>query len=95
MGEATAFHASSMTSTLRFGHHGRGNGFPCLLDDKHLAVLLDTHLLDENVHDNKRHQWKQQWIILNGINLKDDEGLIKERRIQILVQGTLMTASPI
>ena len=34
-------------------HHWRSNGFPCLFNDKHLAVLLDTHLLDENIHDDQ------------------------------------------
>ena len=51
-------------------HHGGGNGFPCLFDDKHLSVLLDTHLLDEHIHDNERNQREKKRVILDGVNLK-------------------------
>ena len=34
-------------------HHGRCDGFPRLLDDEHLAVFLDAHLLQKHVHDDK------------------------------------------
>ena len=44
-------------------HHGRGDGLPCLLNDEHLSVLFDAHLLQEHVHDDERHQWKKQWIM--------------------------------
>ena len=34
-------------------HHGRCDGFPRLLDDEHLAVFLDAHLLQKHIHDDK------------------------------------------
>jgi hypothetical protein len=61
---------------------------------KHLSVLLDTHLLDEYIHNDQRNKREEQWVILDGVNLKDNEGLIKQCRIQIFIQGlVVITAS--
>ena len=76
-----------------FRHHGRGDGFPCLLDDEHLSVLFDAHLLQEHVHDDERHQWKKQWIILDTVDFEDDEGLIKQTAVHILIQCHIVAAS--
>ena len=76
-----------------FRHHGRGDGFPCLLDDEHLSVLFNAHLLQEDVHDDERHQWKKQWIILDTVDFKDNEGLIKQAAVHILIQRHIVTAS--
>src|SRR5574344_2311236 len=74
-------------------HHRGGNGFPCLFDDQHLAVLLDAHLLDEDIHDDKGDKRKQERVILYGVNLKDNEGLVKQLRVQVLIEGQFMAAS--
>ena len=76
-----------------FRHHGRGNGLPCLLDDEHLSVLLDAHLLQEHVHDDECHQWKEQWIILDTVDFEDDKGLVKQTAVHILIQRHIMAAS--
>ena len=59
-------------------HHGGGHGFPCLFYDKHLAVLLDTHLLDEHIHDDKGYKREEGLVVLDGVYLEDDEGLVKQ-----------------
>ena len=76
-----------------FCHHWRSYGFPCLLDDKHLAVFLDTHLLNENVHDDKCNKREEERVILDGVNLKDDEGLIKQLCVEVLIECKLMTTA--
>ena len=76
-----------------FRHHGRGDGLPCLLDDEHLSVLLDAHLLQEHVHDDECHQWKEQWIILDTVDFENDEGLIKQTAVHILIQRHIVAAS--
>ena len=65
----------------------------CLFDDKSLPSLLDTHLLQEHVHDDECHQWKEQWIILDTVDFEDDEGLIKQTAVHILIQRHIMAAS--
>ena len=61
-----------------FCHRRGGNGFPCFLDDKGLAALLDTHLLGEHVHDNQQHNRSQHRVVLDLIQLKDNELLVKQ-----------------
>ena len=78
-----------------FCHHRAGNSFPCLFNDKHLTVLLDTHFLDEYIHNNKRYQGEKQRIILDGVNLKDNECLIKQCGIQVFIQGLIVIATSI
>ena len=77
------------------GHQRTGNGFPGFLDDKHLAVLLDSHLLQEHVHDYQRDKREQQRIILYTVNLEHHEGLVEQRTVHVLVQGLFMVAAPV
>ena len=74
-------------------HHRGGDGFPCLFDDQHLAVLLDTHLLDEDIHDDKGDKREQERVVLDGVYLEDYEGLVKQLRVQIFIEGQLMAAT--
>ena len=54
-----------------------------LLDDQDLAVLLDTHLLQEHVHDNQRNKREQERIIFYTVDFKDNErdrkSVVRER----------------
>ena len=77
------YHCPELTGSLVeildvFCHHRTCNGFPCLFDDQHLTVLLDSHLLDEYVHNDECHQREEYLAVLDVIYLEDDEGLIKE-----------------
>ena len=74
-------------------HNWRSNGFPCFFNDKHLAVVLDTHLLNENVHDDKCNKREEERVILDRVNLKDDEGLSKQLCVEVLIECKLMTTA--
>ena len=58
-----------------------------------LAVLLDAHLLDEEIHDDERDQREKKGVVLDGVDLEDDERLVEERRVQVLVQSDLVVAA--
>lgn len=77
------------------GHHRGSDGLPGLLDDKDLAVLLDPHLLDEEVHDDKGNQREEKGIVLNRVDLEDDERLVEESGVQVFVQSDFMVSSPV
>ena len=66
---------------------------PCLLDDQALAVLLQSHLLQEYVHDDERHDGEQLLVLLDGIHLEDDEGLIEQGAIDILIEYLVVLAA--
>ena len=76
-----------------FCHHRGGNGLPCLLNDQNLAVLLDSHLLDEEVHDDESDEREKERVILDGVNLEDYERLIKETGVQVLIESHIMIAA--
>ena len=78
-----------------FRHQRAGNGLPRLLDDQYLAVGLDTHLLQEYVHDYQRHQRKQERVIFYTVDLEDDERLVEQRTVHILVQRLFMITAPV
>ncbi|GFH99287.1 hypothetical protein IMSAGC004_01690 [Bacteroidaceae bacterium] len=77
------------------GHERAGNGFPCLLDDQDLAVLLDTHLLQEHVHDNQRNKREQERIIFYTVDFKDNERFVKQRAVHVFVQRLIMVAATV
>ena len=70
-------------------HRRRGDGLPCLFDDECLSAFLDTHLLEEHIHDDEHNDGKQHGVVLDFVYLKDDKPLIEERLLQIVVQCTL------
>ena len=78
-----------------FSHHRGCYGLPCLFDDQNLTVFLDTHLLDEHIHDDKRHKREEKRVILDGVNFKDDESLIEEGRVEVFIQRLVMIAATV
>src|SRR5690606_38447005 len=53
-------------------------GLPSLFDQDHLAhSFLLAHLIDKYFHDNDRHHWKQDRMIFDVIQLKNDKALVK------------------
>ena len=66
-----------------------------LLDDKALAVLLQAHLLQEHVHDDERHDGEELLVLLDGIHLEDDEGLVEQGAIHVLVENLVVLAATV
>ena len=66
-----------------FCHGGRSNRLPCFLDNQRLSSLLDTHLLQEHVHDYEYHNRKQHGVIFNLVDFEDDKLLIEEVHVQV------------
>ena len=64
------------------------NGF---FNDKYL--LLDTHLLDENVHDDERNEREEKRLLFDGVYLEDNEDLVKQLCVEILIESKLVAAS--
>ena len=52
-------------------------------------------VLDEHIHDNERNQREKKRVVLDGVNLKHDEGLVKERGVQVLIEGELVVATSV
>ena len=52
-------------------------------------------VLDEYIHDNERNQREKKRVVLDGVNLKHDEGLIKERSVQVLIEGEFVVATSV
>ena len=77
------------------GHGRGGDGLPCLFDDQGLSSLLDTHLLQEYVHDDEHHNGEEHRVILDLVNLEDDELLVKERIIHVVVQRVFQFTAPV
>ena len=76
-------------------HQRAGDGFPCFLDDKDFAVLLDAHFLQENIHDNQRDQRKKQRVIFYAVDFEDHERLVEQRAVHVLVQRFFVVAAQI
>ena len=60
------------------GHDRSGNGLPRLFDDQALTAFLDTHLLGEDIHNDKDDDREQDGVILDLIDLEDDKLLIEQ-----------------
>ena len=67
----------------------------CLFDDKSLPSLLDTHLLQEHVHDNQHHNREKHRIILYFIYFEHNETLVKQVNVQVGVQRHLQLAATV
>src|SRR5690606_14504804 len=55
-------------------------------------VFLITHFLNKNIHDNQRGNGEQKFVLLDGINFKNDEGFIKKRAVKIIVEYFFVVA---
>ena len=77
--------------------HDRGSdGLPCLLDDEALAALsLDTHLLRENVHDDKDDNREEGLVILHLVDLEYDELLVEKALVHVIVEGILQLTATV
>ena len=67
--------------------------FHAFLYHKDFPVLLDAHLLQEHVHDDKRYDGKQFLIFLDGIYFEDDERFREQGSVHVLVQYFVVVAA--
>ena len=74
-------------------HQRGGNGFPSLFNDQHLPVLLQTHLLQEDIHDNQSDYREELLVLFDGIDLEYDESLAKQGTVHTLVENLVVVAA--
>ena len=76
-------------------HRRRGNRFPRFFNNEGFSPFLDTHLLQEYVHDDQHHNGEKHGVILNLVDFKDDELLIKQVGIQVGVERHFQFSAPV
>ena len=47
------------------------------------ASELAAHLVDEQLHDDDGRDWEQDWMVLDGIYLENDEPLVQQVKLLV------------
>ena len=70
---------------LDIGRHVcRSYRFPCFFYHYHLADAFQAaHFVDEQLHDDDGRDWEQDWMVLDGVNLENDEPLVQQVKLLV------------
>ena len=51
--------------------------------------------MDKNIHNDKRYKREKSLVVLDGVNLEHDEGLVEQTTVYVLIQSSLICAATI